>query len=249
MSKKFIELKKYGQLYVDKIFFESYFPIIFTCKNNDGKVFICVCCQNNEKGCKWLIGKTNGLNIIKMLEDKITIRQLLLEYSSEKISVDYVKDEYTITYNNSDWNEDSPYLPKKDSYMYAEEGEFDDEIAYYSSMECPIEYTYDDKGCHDDISNIIETINKKIDLNVKNARVFLDDSIISPEKILSTLEVFQKTSKGFKLTTESKDTAMNIKEYSDQKECRLMIDKTFNSITNALFIEIKTVNYDLANAA
>ena len=35
-------------------------------------------------------------------------------------------------HNNSDWDERSPYLPKEDSYMYAEDGEFEDEINYFS---------------------------------------------------------------------------------------------------------------------
>lgn len=65
-------------------------------------------------------GKTNGINIVRMLRDEITIRQLLLEYSFENISVDYVEDKYVISYNNSDWDESSPYLPKEDSYMYGE---------------------------------------------------------------------------------------------------------------------------------
>lgn len=123
--KEFIKLDKYGQLYIDRVLFESYFPIIFTCVNDNNEIFICVCCQNNEKGCKWLIGKTNGTNIIRMLQDEITIRQLLLEYSSGKISVDYVENEYTVVCNNLDWDENSSYLPKDDSYMYAEDGEFD----------------------------------------------------------------------------------------------------------------------------
>lgn len=114
--KEFIKLDKYGQLYIDKILFESYFPIIFTCKNDKEDIFICVCCQNNEKGCKWLIGKTNGINVAKMLQDKITVRQLLLEYSIGKISVDYVENKYSEHYDNSDWDENSSYLPKEDSY-------------------------------------------------------------------------------------------------------------------------------------
>lgn len=72
-----------------------------------------------------MIGKTNDINIIRMLQDEITIRQLLLEYSSGKISVDYVENEYEVAYNNSDWDENSSFLPKDDSYMYAEDGEFD----------------------------------------------------------------------------------------------------------------------------
>ena len=125
--KKFITLNKYGELYIDKILFETYFPIIFTCKNENNDIFICVCCQCNENGCKWLVGRTNGSFIVRMLQNEITIRQLLLDCCTEKISVDYKNQEYAIAYNNSDWNEESDYLPKKDAYIDAEGGEFDEE--------------------------------------------------------------------------------------------------------------------------
>ena len=133
--KEFTKLDKYGQLYIDRVLFGSCFPTIFTCVNDNNDIFICVCCQNNEKGCKWLIGKTNGISIVRMLRDEITIRQLLLEYSTGKISVDYAENEYAVACNNSDWNEDSSYLPKEDSYIYAEDGEFEDEIIYFSSAD------------------------------------------------------------------------------------------------------------------
>ena len=71
--KKFITLNKYGELYIDKILFETYFPIIFTYKNENNDIFICVCCQCNENGCKWLVGRTNGSCIVRMLQKEITI--------------------------------------------------------------------------------------------------------------------------------------------------------------------------------
>lgn len=126
--KKFIDIPKYGTLYVDRVFFESYFPIIFTCKNEADAIFMCVCCQNNAKGCKWLIGKTDASSIICMLKDEITIRKLLCDHSTEKISVNFANGEYSIEFNNSDWKEESEYLPKRDSYMFAEDGEFDEDI-------------------------------------------------------------------------------------------------------------------------
>ena len=133
--KKFIKLDKYGQLYIDKILFESYFPIVFTCMNDSKDIFIGVCCQNNEKGCKWLLGKTTGISIVKMLQDEITVRQLLVDYSSGKISIDYMENEYSIAFNNSDWDKDSLYLPKEDSYMHAEDGEFEEEITYFTLLD------------------------------------------------------------------------------------------------------------------
>lgn len=94
-----------------------------TCYVNDNRdIFISVCCQNNEKGCKWLLGKTDGISIVNMLQDKITIRQLLLEHSSGKISVDYVE-----------------------NTGYAADEEFEDEINYFLSLSCCMSY---DRECY-----------------------------------------------------------------------------------------------------
>mgnify|MGYP004592008717 FL=1 len=60
MKKVFYETQKYGKLYIDKILFETYLPILFTCKNDMNDIFICVCCQDNENGKKWLISETDG---------------------------------------------------------------------------------------------------------------------------------------------------------------------------------------------
>lgn len=132
---KFVRINKDVQLYIDRIILESYFPIIFTCKDDKNNIYMCVCCQNNEKAIKWLVGKTDAKSIIKVLEDKITIREILLYNSTEHISIEYINGDYNIEYNNSDWNENSMCLPKKDSYMYADEGEFDEEIKYFQSMD------------------------------------------------------------------------------------------------------------------
>lgn len=112
-------------LYYDRILFESYWPIIFSCKSNTDEHYICVCCQNNNSGIKWLVGKTDVTNIISLLEGDISLRDLLLKHTETKISIDYKEGKFSLAYNNDDWNDDSIYLPKIDSYMDADPGEFD----------------------------------------------------------------------------------------------------------------------------
>ena len=80
--RKFVKTEKYGTLYVDRILFESYYPVLFSCKNDRNDVFIAVCCQNNAQGIKWMVGKTTPLAIVKMLRDEITIRELITMYTS-----------------------------------------------------------------------------------------------------------------------------------------------------------------------
>lgn len=134
-DEKFVTIKENNiskDLYIDRVLFESYYPILFSCITGDKEHFICVCCQNNKKGEKWLIGKTNPNNIIEMLEDNITIRDLFLNHTSLKITVNKKIDgEMKLYYNNKDWKKDSIYLPKPASYIDSEEGEFDDDIEYY----------------------------------------------------------------------------------------------------------------------
>lgn len=131
---KFVKINNDIQLYIDKIFLQSYFPIIFTCKDDENNIYMCVCCQNNKKTIKWLVGKTDAKSIIKVLKNEITILDVLLHNSSKHISITYTNGKYNIEYDNSDWIKNSKYLPKKDSYIYTDEGEFDEEIKYFLNL-------------------------------------------------------------------------------------------------------------------
>lgn len=208
--KKFIKLDKYGQLYIDKILFESYFPIVFTCMNDSKDIFIGVCCQNNEKGCKWLLGKTTGISIVKMLQDEITVRQLLVDYSSGKISIDYMENEYSIAFNNSDWDKDSLYLPKEDSYMHAEDGEFEEEITYFTLLDNSnsLHYSAEYYKCISEI--LTETIDKGIE-PITDAMISFTSMAenASNEILVSVSRAFGELSINFKANTEKYKIAYN----------------------------------------
>ena len=141
--KEFINTDRYGKFYYDKILFEAQYPIIFSCKNEYGEIFIGVCCQYNEQAHRWLLGKTEPTNIVRVLRDEMTIRQLLTEYCSKRMSVAYMNGAYVMDYHSDDWEKDSIYLPKKDSYMWAEPGEFDEEIEYFLSIKNNLNYEPD----------------------------------------------------------------------------------------------------------
>lgn len=130
---KFVKINNDIQLYIDKILLQSYFSIIFTCKDDKNNIYMCVCCQN--KAIKWLVGKTDTKSIIKVLKNEITILELLLHNSTKYISIAYINGKYNIKYDNSDWKGNSKYLPKKDSYIYSDEDEFDEEIKYFLNLD------------------------------------------------------------------------------------------------------------------
>lgn len=237
--KEFVKLDKYGQLYIDRVLFESYFPVIFTCVNDKKDIFIGVCCQNNEKGCKWLLGKTNGISIVRMLRDEITIRQLLLECSSGKISVDYVQNRYIVAYDNSDWDEKSPYLPKEDSYMYAEDGEFEEEINYFSSMEYYVHYNGE---CYKPIAEAMGTINKGIEPMADALAVFASaiGNISISSEVVSTLRVFGELCTNF---------AANTEKYSNEEQYKLVFNSTFSVSPKDLGMELGSEDDNYINAA
>lgn len=140
---KFFYIEKYGQLEIDRILFEASYPILFTCKNDKDDLFICVCCKNNETGKKWLITQTAPESIIRMLTDKMTIREVFLANMECRLSIESSNNILDIKYNDvEDWSDESIYLPKAGEYIDAEPGEFDDDIKYYMIQ---LEKDYSDK--------------------------------------------------------------------------------------------------------
>lgn len=134
--KDFMKIESIGTLKIDRILFESYVPILFTCANEKNDTFLCVCCQANEKGKKWLITRTSPQIIINLLKDKITIRDAFLAFKDVQITVISNGDEtQIIKQDEENWNpETSRSLPSKGEFMEAEEGEFEDEIRHYEQM-------------------------------------------------------------------------------------------------------------------
>ena len=237
--KKFIKLDKYGQLYIDKILFESYFPIVFTCINDNQDIFIGVCCQNNEKGCKWLLGKTNGISIVKMLRDEITIRQLLVDYSLGKISVDYVGNEYSITFNSLDWDKDSLYLPKEDSYMHAEDGEFEEEINYFTLLDNSLHYNAECYKCTSEI--LTEKMDNGIEIlsDVMTAFASMFENV-SKEIIVSASKVSGELRISFETNTE---------KYENLKKYKTEYSGTFSAVSEDLGIKVEPEDNIYTDAA
>jgi hypothetical protein len=162
--KKFIETKEKGTLYLDRVLFETNIPILFICKNDKDELFICVCCQMNEEGQRWLISSITEETIIKMLKDRITIREAFLMDPSYRISAIWKNNKLIIERDNNDWNNNSIYLPKKDAFIEAVDEEFDDDIDYYSSKS--IRNSYNDQ--YDELesgSQAVLVSNGSIDLN------------------------------------------------------------------------------------
>ena len=58
--------------------------ILFVCKNVKGDRFLCSCCQMSKK---WVIGKTETQTLLDLIDDKITIREVLQKCNPKWITV------------------------------------------------------------------------------------------------------------------------------------------------------------------
>ena len=141
----FENIRGIGNLEVNRVLFESYYPILFTCVNERNELFLCVCCQKNRNGTKWLITQTTPRTIIELLQNGISLRDAFLKYSDVQITV-IKKDQDIFVYEHSDdWDcVNSRCLPDPNAFMDAEEGEFTEDIEYFRNLETQNVHDRDD---------------------------------------------------------------------------------------------------------
>ncbi len=117
----FFKFEETGELKIDKILFESYHPILFTCINEKADMFLCVCCQADSNIQKWLVTNISPEIIIKLLRNEITIRDSFLKEDGLKYSILYDKNmgNFKIEKDNiNDWDsEKSINLPTAGEFM------------------------------------------------------------------------------------------------------------------------------------
>ena len=85
----FRRIPDFRSIVLDKILFESKYPVMFTCKNNKD-VYLFICCLMTANKVEWIGTKTTYDNLIRLLENKITIRDAFLNITEDKIIIDYI---------------------------------------------------------------------------------------------------------------------------------------------------------------
>ncbi len=139
MMSIFFNFKKTGELKLDRVLFESYYPILFTCINEKNDVFLCVCCQADSNIKKWLMTDVSPKTVTELLSNKITLRDSFLKDGGSKYTIIYdnKKRNYIFEEDNIiDWDaEESINLPTAGEYMDAEDDEFLEEIEYFKNRD------------------------------------------------------------------------------------------------------------------
>lgn len=59
-------------------------PILFVCKNNENNRYLCSCCRLHEK---WVVVQIDKAELIDLIDDKITIREIFETHGDTAILV------------------------------------------------------------------------------------------------------------------------------------------------------------------
>ena len=124
--------KFFDNMKIDRVLVEGQYPVLFTLKS-DEKEYLAICPVMNSEEIIWLLSETTVGIIINMLEDSVTIRDAFMDGSSLKWIIRYDGNEVTIEEKLKD-EISNILLPDKGEFMDADEGEFDEELAYYKQL-------------------------------------------------------------------------------------------------------------------
>lgn len=118
-----------GNLVMDYIIFEDGYPVLFVCKNDKNRLYLCDCCDIYAEQ-KWLIAPVTLKVLRQMFENKITIREVFELAEGYCCVATWHKgdlhEKYEIISAGDFQSED---LPEKGAYIDAEDDEYADYIA------------------------------------------------------------------------------------------------------------------------
>lgn len=122
--KKYFDLPHIGELMVEHIFYElNSEPILFVCKGAGDIRYLCSCCLMYEN---WVIAQTSESTLCKLIDDKITIRDVFEVYNDTVFGVSWDGSKFDI-----DFDADADWFPQKGAKL---ELAYERTGAYYSLL-------------------------------------------------------------------------------------------------------------------
>lgn len=96
----YFDLPRVGELELDHVFYIlDGEPILFVCKDSQGRRYLCSCCLMYEK---WVVGRTDELTLINLIDDKITIRDVFEHNCDLKFLVSWDGKEFSLSFDSFD---------------------------------------------------------------------------------------------------------------------------------------------------
>lgn len=122
----FKEIPLFNNLTLDMVLFETSYNVLFTAIDND-KIYLIICFEKDGNHCKHLITETSYNTIIKLLDNKITIRETFIQEPLNKIII--TQNHNGFHYEIVDVKDiDDNVLSTEGMYMESDDGEFNEEI-------------------------------------------------------------------------------------------------------------------------
>ena len=126
IEKIFRKIPIFRDIKIDKILFESSYPILFTCIENIN-IYLFICCVNNSDETKWVGTKTSYPNLIELLTNEITIRDAFANVTDKKFLI--TKKVTGVNFNEVDFKDlPQDLLPTAGEFLETESGELEEEI-------------------------------------------------------------------------------------------------------------------------
>ena len=126
IEKIFGEIPIFQDIKMDKILFESSYPILFTCIEHRN-IYLFICCVNNSDETKWMGTKTSYPNLIEFITNEITIRDAFANVTDKKFLI--TKKVTGVNFNEVDFKDlPQDLLPTAGEFLETESGEFEEEI-------------------------------------------------------------------------------------------------------------------------
>ena len=135
----FQNVPQIGDLIMDYVIVENECPIVFICKDKNDSLYFCNCVtmQNIQK---WAVTKISKEILIGYFKNRMSNYEIFKNslYNIYIITWNfgYERENYKIVSNDNVSNDD---LPPKDSYLCAEDGEFDDYIELLNNRDLIID--------------------------------------------------------------------------------------------------------------
>ena len=83
----FKDLMDVGNLYLDRILFQHDVPVLFTCKDQRGGLYLCLCSEIRGRQ-KWIISRIYASDLRRLIIDKISIYDALKSTAGDKYIVE-----------------------------------------------------------------------------------------------------------------------------------------------------------------
>lgn len=126
IEKIFGEIPIFQDIKMNKILFESSYPILFTCIEHRN-IYLFICCVNNSDETKWIGTKTSYPNLIELLTNEITIRDVFANVTDKKFLI--TKKVTGVNFNEVDFKDlPQDLLPTAGEFLETESGELEEEI-------------------------------------------------------------------------------------------------------------------------